>query len=149
MGSPKRSPEDLAARAQALRAAAEAMQDPPKLAFSFFSEAHHAAAAVERVRQQPRMTVRLASFPESNGRRNWTALLVRAGAWDGLVGNCGGVSLARGELWNRVAYHAECARLLIGERDTEPNIMDYGDDISTPEEWAVEIRGGRSLLKNR
>lgn len=95
------------------------------------------------VRRQPRLTVRLTSFPESNGKRNWTALLVRADAWGGLVGNCGGVSLARGELWNRVAYHAECARLLIGERDTEPHILDYGDDIHTPEEWAGEVRGGR------
>lgn len=96
-----------------------------------------------QVRQQPLLTVRLTSFPESNGKRNWTALLVRADAWKGLVGNCGGVSLAHGELWNRVAYHAECARLLIGERDTEPNILDYGDDIRTPDEWAGEVRGGR------
>lgn len=94
---------------------------------------------------QPRLTVRLTSFPESNGKRNWTALLVRADKWGGLIGNCGGVSLARGELWNRVAYHAECARLLIGERDTEPDILDYGDDIATPDLWPGEIRGGRAL----
>lgn len=94
---------------------------------------------------QPRLTVRLTSFPESNGKRNWTALLVRADAWDGLVGNCGGVSLAHGELWNRVAYHAECARLLIGERTTQPDILDYGDDITTPDQWAGEVRGGRAL----
>lgn len=93
--------------------------------------------------QQPRLTVRLTSFPESNGKRNWTALLVRVDEWDGLVGNCGGLSLARGELWNRVAWEAECAKFLIGERDTEPFILDYGDDIKTPEEWAGEIHGGR------
>lgn len=87
---------------------------------------------------QPRLTVRLASFPESNGKRNWTALLVRADKWDGLVGSCGGISLACGELWNRVAYEAERARFLIGERDTEPFILDYGDDIKTPEEWKGE-----------
>ncbi len=102
----------------------------------------------QQVLSQPRLTVRLASFPESNGKRNWTALLVRADVWGGLVGNCGGVCLAQGELWNRVAYHAECARLLIGERDTEPHILDYGDDIATPEEWAGEVRGGR-VLGNR
>ena len=90
---------------------------------------------------QPRLTVRLTSFPESNGKRNWTALLVRVDAWDGLPGNCGGISLARGELWNRVAWEAERARFLIGERDTEPFILDYGDDIRTPDEWAGETHG--------
>lgn len=92
---------------------------------------------------QPRLTVRLTAFPESNGKRNWTALLVRVDKWDGLVGNCGGISLARGELWNRVAWEAECTRFLIGERDTEPFILDYGDDIQTPEEWAGETYGCR------
>lgn len=77
---------------------------------------------------QPRLTVRLQSFPESNGKRNWTAMIVRVDQWDGLIGNCGGITVARGELWNRVAYEAECAKLLIGERDTEPCILDYGDD---------------------
>lgn len=93
---------------------------------------------------QPRLTVRLQSFPESNGKRNWTALLVRVDPWGGLIGNCGGITVARGELWNRVAYEAECAKLLIGERDTEPHILDYGDDIETPEQWAGEVRGGRT-----
>ena len=94
---------------------------------------------------QPRLTVRLQSFPESNGKRNWTALLVRVDAWHGLVGNCGGITIDRGEYWNRVAYEAERAKLLIGERDTEPDIMDYGDDIKTPDEWAGEVRGGRAV----
>lgn len=98
---------------------------------------------------QPRLTVRLMSFPESNGKRNWTALLVRADAWGGLVGNFGGVSLARGELWNRVAWEAECAKFLIGERDTEPFILDYGDDIHTPEEWAGEVNKSRFKRPNR
>lgn len=89
--------------------------------------------------EPPRLTVRLISFPESNGKRNWTALLVREEKWDGLIGNCGGISLARGELWNRVAYEAECARYLIGERSTEPFILDYGDDITTPEQWKGEV----------
>lgn len=103
-----------------------------------------AAGPVEpTVRQQPRLTVRLSSFPESNGKRNWTALLVRADKWNGLIGNCGGITIARGELWNRVAYEAECTRALLGERDAEPHILDYGDDIKTPEEWVGEVRGGR------
>lgn len=36
-------------------------------------------------RSQPRLTVRLQSFPESNGKRNWTALLVRTEKWGGEV----------------------------------------------------------------
>ena len=97
---------------------------------------------------QPKLTVKLQSFPESNGKRNWTALLVRVDKWGGLVGNCGGISLAHGELWNRVAYEAERTKLLIGERDTEPCILDYGEDIKTPEEWQGETRGGRKLKPN-
>lgn len=107
------------------------------------------AGPVERrVRVQPRLTVRLQSFPESNGKRNWTALLVRVDAWGGLVGNCGGITVARGEFWNRVAYEAERAKLLIGERDTKPDILDYGDDITTPDQWAGEVRGGRPVRHN-
>ena len=96
-------------------------------------------------REQPKLTVKLQSFPESNGKRNWTALLVRVDKWGGLVSNCGGISIAYGELWNRVAYEAERTKLLIGERDTEPCIMDYGEDIETPEEWKGETRGGRKI----
>lgn len=97
---------------------------------------------------QPRLTVRLCSFPESNGKRNWTALLVRVDAWSGLIGNCGGITVAHGEFWNRVAYEAERTKLLIGERDTEPCVLDYGEDIQTPEQWAGEVRGGRALRPN-
>ena len=100
------------------------------------------------VGRQPHLTVKVLSFPESNGKRNWTALLVRVDAWGGLIGNCGGITIDRGECWNRVAYEAERAKLLIGERDTEPDIMDYGDDIHTPEEWAGEVRGGRPVRPN-
>lgn len=98
---------------------------------------------------QPKLTVKLCSFPESNGKRNWTALLVRVDKWDGLIGNCGGITVDRGELWNRVAYEAERARFLIGERDTEPHILDYGDDMETPEQWAGETRGGWPALERR
>ena len=116
-----------------------------------FIEARNAAAALAKFADdttQPRLTVRLTSFPESNGKCNWTALLVRVNAWGGLVGNCGGITVDRGEFWNRVAYKAERAKLLIGERDTEPNILDYSDDIRTPEEWGGEVRGGRYVRPN-
>lgn len=91
--------------------------------------------------KQPKLTVKLRSYPESNGKRNWTALLMRVEPWDGLIGNGGGITIARGELWNRVAYEAERAKVLIGERGTEPYILDFGDDIETPEQWAGEITG--------
>jgi hypothetical protein len=94
---------------------------------------------------QPKLTVKLMSFPESNGKRNWTAMIVREGKWNGLIGNCGGVTVAYGEFWNRVAYEAERAKLLIGERDTEPHILDYGDDILTPDLWKGEVLGGRKV----
>lgn len=100
-------------------------------------------------KHQPRLTVRLISFPESNGKRNWTAMLVRVEPWGGLVGNGGGVTIARGELWNRVAYAAERTKLLIGERDTEPSILDYAEDIESPESWAGEQRGGRQIHRNK
>lgn len=96
------------------------------------------AASLEHSVDQPRLTVRLLSFPESNGKRNWTALLTRVDEWDELVGNCGGVTIARGEYWNRVAYAAQEVRLLIGERNVAPDLLDYGYDIETPEEWAGE-----------
>lgn len=89
-------------------------------------------------KSQPRLTVRLKSYPESNGKRNWTATFARTEPFDGLVGSSGGITIARGECWNRVAFEAERAKFLIGERDTEPFILDYGDDIQTPEEWAGE-----------
>lgn len=101
-------------------------------------DATRAQPQADAAEPQPRLKVRLTCFPESNGKTNWTALLVREEKWDGLIGNCGGISLARGELWNRVAYEAEQARFLIGQRDTEPFILDYGDDIKTPEEWKGE-----------
>jgi len=47
-----------------------------------------------------------------------------------------------------VAYEAECARALLGERDTEPHILDYGDDIKIPEAWAGEVRGGGPVRPN-
>ena len=85
--------------------------------------------------KEVKLTVRIRSFPESNGKRNWTAMFVRTEKWSGLVGNCGGIPIARGEYWNRVAYHAEEARALLGERLTEPHILQYGEDVKTPEEW--------------
>lgn len=83
----------------------------------------------------PELKVRLTSFPETNGKRNWTALILRVEPFDKLIGNCGGITVDRGEYWNRVAYEAECARFLLGERQSEPDILEYGEDVKTPQEW--------------
>jgi hypothetical protein len=106
----------------------------PDVALATPQQAEQASDAQDAAR--PRLTVRLTAFPESNGKRNWTAMFVRVKPFDGLIGNCGGITIARGEHWNRVAYEAECAKFLLGERDTEPFILDYGDDIATPDLWA-------------
>lgn len=50
-GSVKRSPENLAARAQALRRAAEAMEDPPEPPFGLLNGDLRHAAAVDEVRR--------------------------------------------------------------------------------------------------
>ena len=97
-----------------------------------FDEAISQESSVSR--QEP-ITVRIFSFPESNGKRNWTAMFVRVKSWDGLIGNAGGITIGYGECWNRVAFNAEKARYLLGERMTEPSIVDYMNDVKTPEEW--------------
>ena len=97
-----------------------------------------AAAVADELKVKPRLTVKLCSFPESNGRRNWTAMITRDRPWSGLLGNCGGGTIDRGEYWNRIAYAAEQARFLLGERDTEPHILDYSTDIDTPDQWSGE-----------
>lgn len=83
------------------------------------------------------LKVVLFKMPESNGKRNWQAYFRRKNDPDfkGLVGSMGGICISWGECWNRVAYEAERARFLIGERTAEPDLMQYGDDVNTPEEW--------------
>ena len=116
-------------------------RDKSKLLFEFLADlASSPSSAPAESGWQPKLSVKVHSFPESNGRRNWTALLTREEQWDGLQGNCGGITIERGECWNRVAYEAERTRYLLGLRDTEPFILDYGDDITTPEEWKGEMR---------
>ena len=93
---------------------------------------------------KPEVTVVIKSFPESNGRKNWTAMLVRTEPWDGLIGNCGGITLARGEFWNRVAFAAERTKFLLGERTTEPNSISYVEDITDPSLWKGETLSPRN-----
>jgi hypothetical protein len=90
---------------------------------------------------KPQLTVRVVSRPESNGKRNWSAEFVRTTPFHGLVGSAGAISICVGECWNRVAYEAERARVLLGERESEPLILDYGSDIPTPNLWDGETEG--------
>lgn len=87
---------------------------------------------------QPKLKVVIVSYPESNGKRNWTAMILREEPWEGLIGTGGGVVIDHGEYWNRVAYAAERAKYLLALRDTEPWILDYEIDIPTPDLWKGE-----------
>lgn len=96
----------------------------------------HEALTFHPLPKQPKpLRVVIKSYPESNGKRNWTALFMREEHFTGLVGNGGGVTIDRGEYWNRIAYFAERARVLLGLRESEPDLLEYGKDVETPEEW--------------
>lgn len=95
---------------------------------------------------QPELIVVLVSFPETNGKKNWTAQFRRADkTWKGLPGNCGGITFSAGEYWNRVAYDFERARYLLGQRELEPSIIDFAKDITSPDEFEGEIIGNQRL----
>lgn len=83
------------------------------------------------------LTVKMFKMSESNGKTNWQAYFKRKDdpTFKGLVGSLGGICISWGECWNRVAYEAERARFLLGERTTEPCIMAYGEDVATSKEW--------------
>ncbi len=82
------------------------------------------------------LTVVLFKMPESNGKQNWQAYFRRKDdpTFKGLVGSMGGICIHWCEYWNRVAYEAERARFLLGERTTEPCISDYSEDVTDPEQ---------------
>lgn len=77
--------------------------------------------------QQPELTVWEGAMPESNGKSNFTAVLMRKGA-DLFDGISGGMTIARSECPDRVRYEADCVRWLIGELAKEPCIIDYDAD---------------------
>lgn len=69
----------------------------------------------------PKLSVWYGSMPESNGKSNWTAILVR----DGDISS--GITIARSEYPDRVRYEADRMRFLIGEISDEPFILDYDE----------------------
>jgi len=74
----------------------------------------------------PGLTVWYGSMPESNGKKNWTAILYHKELETGLT-------LARSEYPDRVRYIADRARHLIGEIGKEPWILDYDGDKREPQ----------------
>ena len=54
--------------------------------------------------QNKELTVVIKSYTESNGKKNWTAMFKRKEPFKGLVGTSGGITIARGEYWNHVAF---------------------------------------------
>jgi hypothetical protein len=85
------------------------------------------AQLAARDARQPALTVWEGAMPESNGKSNFTAVLMRKGAeiFDGISG---GMTIARSEYPDRVRYEADCVRCLIGELKDEPCIIDYDAD---------------------
>jgi len=75
---------------------------------------------------QPKLEVWFGSMPETNGKRNWTAILHAGDIPHGLT-------LDRSEYHDRVRYEADRARHLIGELPDPPDILAYDPDLREPE----------------
>lgn len=76
---------------------------------------------------RPELTVWCGPMPESNGKSNFTAILMRKGA-DCFDGIAGGITIERSEYPDRVRYEADRMRYLIGELESEPDILAYDPD---------------------
>lgn len=67
-------------------------------------------------------------MPESNGKKNWTAILHRKHQ-----GIERGITIDRSEYPDRVRYEADRVRFMIGDLEKEPWILDYdGDKCGAP-----------------
>lgn len=95
--------------------------------------------------QKHEVTVWFGAMPETNGKMNWTAMLVRKDA-AGMEAHIDGITLMRSEYKDRVRYEADRMRYLIGELDEEPFILDYDENLidnpqfpqMTPEQDKIE-----------
>jgi hypothetical protein len=87
-----------------------------------WAEATSRAALAQQAAAQPELTVWYGPMPESNGKSNFTATLMRKGAdpfdTDQYTFSCS-------EYPDRVRYEADCMRYLIGEVAEKPWITDY------------------------
>jgi len=96
-----------------------------------------APQASEAVRNA--LAVWYGSMPESNGRKNWTAILYRKGE---VVFDGPHITIDRSEYPDRVRYEADRVRYLIGEIDEEPWILDYDADKCDAPPQADKDGGG-------
>lgn len=76
---------------------------------------------------QPALTVWEGTMPESNGKTNFTAVLMRRDA-KGFEGFTEGFTIQISEYPDRVRYEADRVRYLIGELDEAPDILAYDPD---------------------
>lgn len=83
------------------------------------------AATVQAQEPRPDLIVWYGAMPESNGRSNFTATLMRKGA---SVFDTSNYTFQRSEYPDRTRYEADCMRYLIGELAEEPSILDYDAD---------------------
>lgn len=89
------------------------------------SSAHTAAGnQLPESKPQNPLTVWFGPMPESNGKTNWTAVLMPKGGhiWDG-------ITLDRSEFKDRVRYTADRVRYLLGEYEEEPDLLAYDEDL--------------------
>ena len=87
-------------------------------------KAGYVSAALSVKAARPELTVWYGAMPESNGKSNFTAVLMRKGeGWDGPH-----VTIERGEYPERIRYEADRVRHLIGEIADAPFILDYDAD---------------------
>lgn len=91
---------------------------------------------------QPELTVWYGPMPESNGKSNFTAVLMRKG---GSIFDCNEHTIARSEYPDRVRYEADRVRYLIGELKKRPSILDYDSDLHSdyvyPDEKVTSAKG--------
>lgn len=77
----------------------------------------------------PAVTVWFGAMPESNGKSNWTAMLIRRQG-SLIEAMTAGVTLERSEYKDRVRYVADRTRFLLGELTEEPDILAYDPDLT-------------------
>jgi len=93
---------------------------------------------------RPELTVWYGPMPESNGKSNFTAMLMRKGG-STLDSMTHGICLERSEYPDRVRYEADRARHLIGELENEPCILDYDPEKHSGYKEPEEEKGSGSL----
>ncbi len=91
------------------------------------------ATAPEKMLGEEGVTVWFGAMPESNGKSNWTALLMRKDG-SAIEAMTDAVTLERSEFKDRVRYVADRARWVLGEISERPDVLDYDPDLVEPPE---------------